>query len=70
MCIFTESSLFPYANFLSVPGITEFIAMSDTPIRTPAPEWSRGLSQEDTTAMISEFKLYIMFYALLFFLLI
>lgn len=28
--------------------------MSDTPIRTPAPEWSRGLSQEDTSAMLRE----------------
>ncbi|XP_005176861.1 protein lin-52 homolog [Musca domestica] len=35
-----------------IPGITDFIAMSDTPIRTPAPEWSRGLSQEDTSAML------------------
>ncbi|XP_065364850.1 protein lin-52 homolog [Calliphora vicina] len=35
-----------------IPGITDFIAMSDTPIRTPAPEWSRGLSQEDMSAML------------------
>ncbi|XP_073835595.1 DREAM core complex component lin-52 [Musca autumnalis] len=35
-----------------IPGITDFIAMSDTPIRTPAPEWSRGLSQEDANAML------------------
>lgn len=31
-----------------VPGITDFIAStSETPIRTPAPEWSRNLSEED-----------------------
>uniref|UniRef100_A0A1B0AAX3 Protein lin-52 homolog n=1 Tax=Glossina pallidipes TaxID=7398 RepID=A0A1B0AAX3_GLOPL len=34
-----------------IPGITDFIAMSNTPIRTPAAEWSRGLSQEDMAAI-------------------
>ncbi|TMW51714.1 hypothetical protein DOY81_003206, partial [Sarcophaga bullata] len=35
-----------------IPGITDFIAMSDTPIRTPAPEWSRGLSQDDMSEIL------------------
>ncbi|XP_046802670.1 protein lin-52 homolog isoform X2 [Lucilia cuprina] len=39
-----------------IPGITDFIAMSDTPIRTPAPEWSRGLSQEDMSAMLGTYR--------------
>ncbi|XP_039961197.1 protein lin-52 homolog [Bactrocera neohumeralis] len=35
-----------------IPGISNFIAMSDTPIRTPVPQWSKDLSQEDINAMI------------------
>ncbi|XP_037938572.1 protein lin-52 homolog isoform X2 [Teleopsis dalmanni] len=40
-----------------IPGITDFIAMSDTPICTPAPEWTNGLSREDVTSMLELSKL-------------
>ncbi|XP_055903948.1 protein lin-52 homolog [Eupeodes corollae] len=34
-----------------IPGITDFIAMSETPIHTSSSSWSKGLSQEDILAM-------------------
>ena len=44
--------------FVLVPGITEIIAMSDTPIRTTTPEWARGLSQEDIKVMLRMYLQY------------
>ncbi|XP_055851028.1 protein lin-52 homolog [Episyrphus balteatus] len=34
-----------------IPGITDFIAMSDTPIHTSSSSWSKGLTQEEVHAM-------------------